>query len=171
MYTYKGGGVNSNLVQELEECFIWETPLTEQGDDSIVLGPEDQTEEQIKKAFEELEAHTSSENSKAILLNPILEDSFIKAGTIFNLSVLDEIDRGMKPLGFTGQINIHTNMEMGPGGWNIETLLREKGLQYQCLLLHVYWYILSNKTFCHLAITIYTSHWLAELPNLFCQQH
>ena len=127
MHTRNEGRINNDLVQELERAFAWETPLTVQGDDSIVMGPEEWTEEQVRKAFEELETHTNNDAPK-IPLDPSLEGASINASKMFNLDILEEINGGMVPSGFTDQVDIHINKDAGPAGWDVDVLLREEGL-------------------------------------------
>ena len=127
MYTCNEEEINNDLVQELEKAFIWKTLLTIQSDDSIVIGPEEWTKEQVRKAFEKLETHTNDDTSE-IPLDPSLESVSINASKMFNLSILEEIDGDMVLSRFTNQIDIHVDKDARPVGWDMNALLREEGL-------------------------------------------
>ena len=47
---------------------------------------------------------------------------------MFNLNILEEIDGGMVPSGFTDQVDIHVDKDARPVGWDVDVLLREEGL-------------------------------------------
>ena len=129
MHTYNEGGINNNLVQELEGAFIQKIPLTVQGDDSIVIGPEEWTEEQVRKAFKELEIHTNN-NTPEISLDPSLESISINVSKMFNLDILEEIDGDIVLSGFTDQVDIHVDKNARLVRWDVDVLLRKKGLQH-----------------------------------------
>jgi hypothetical protein len=100
MYTQKDGGVHVDLAQDLKTNFTWMPPLVTSvsANSAHLEGPESISAEELEATFAELEQVNRGTQKAA--LDPQLDRQEILAGKVYDLSELDQVEKGLLPMAF-----------------------------------------------------------------------
>lgn len=122
MHTREGVGINIPLATELESSFVCTPAIPSVSNSSDNPTHEDTSLEDLEAAFAML-----GEQPVDNLLDPsLLLAQEITAGSKYDFSKLDSIDKGLLPAGEVVDLTFSSNR--GPGAWNAQALLQAKGI-------------------------------------------
>lgn len=126
MHTQNNGGIDTDLTMDLSANFTWTPPLASQRQvDDELEGPESLTEEEVAAAFDEIEQHIAEFLSA---IDPQLEGYEILVGKVYDIAELEQVDKGIVPVGFKDDIQqVGSDSEDGLS-WDVQSLLTMKGV-------------------------------------------
>ena len=126
MHTQDKPEVNVELVEELKDRFTWEPFLSTESIDEGIAGPEDILVEDIDKAFDDLKAQLCEEKNAAGPAQEVEDGNEILEGKIYDLTELEEIDKGIAPVNATEDLDIIG--DEGGFGWDVNMIMVSKGV-------------------------------------------
>ncbi|THG96592.1 hypothetical protein EW145_g7752 [Phellinidium pouzarii] len=130
MHTQDGGSINTGLAADLETSFTWEPPLSVCENNDKLIVPENIALEELDTAFSELEKRVASDDN---YIDPMLQlnmnPDIITATTLYDLGILDQIDKGMTPSNKVIDVIVLDDAD-GPSSWSVKDLLRAKGVSF-----------------------------------------
>ncbi|KAG2352313.1 hypothetical protein BDR07DRAFT_1438191, partial [Suillus spraguei] len=93
MHTRNNGGIDTDLVMNLDTNFAWTSPLESQSQaDDGLEGTESLTDDEVAAAFDEIEQHIAEFPSA---IEPQLEGYEILVGKVYDLAEPEQVDKGI----------------------------------------------------------------------------
>ncbi|KAG1721767.1 uncharacterized protein EDB91DRAFT_1256382 [Suillus paluster] len=124
--TQNNVGIDTDLATDLNANFTWTPPLASRSQvDNELEGPESLTEDEVAAAFDEIE-QCIAEFPSAI--DPQLEGYEILAGKVYDITELEQVDKGIVPTAFEDDVQqVGSDSEDGLS-WDMQSLLTMKGV-------------------------------------------
>ncbi|THH03054.1 hypothetical protein EW145_g6567 [Phellinidium pouzarii] len=133
MHTQHNGGINQDLVSELEQNFTVQPVLTSSfSSDSLEdITPEDISMAELDEAFDSVAAAlTDFCEGVDTMTGLVVKDRFdstVDAAAVFNLSELDKILQGDTPIFVAEDYQVHHWMDGSAEIWDVDSLKAQAG--------------------------------------------